>query len=160
MIRPAGIVAGDASWETLTVEQMIEKFNSNGIARMPKHLSDTLVANAASAGAPEVQLQFITQQAAAWHQINEFKEGVNDIPEHMKSSMIEKLSTKYGNSWMDMVPEIEEQMAASRKVMEFRLKGIPGMSADDSQQFLINALEKYGTDYKTILSIAEQKVKK
>jgi hypothetical protein len=61
---------------------------------------------------------------------------------------------------MAMVPEIEEQIAASRKVMEFRMKGIPGMSADESHDLMIQAIERYGADYKSILSIAEKSAKK
>jgi hypothetical protein len=160
MIRPAGIAAGDASWDSLTAEQKLEKFSSSGIARMPKDVSDKLIGNATSAGAADAQIQFITQRAAAWHQIDEFKQGVNDIPEHMRMQLLEKLYTKHGDSWVDMLPEIEEQMAASRKVMELRLNGIPGMSPDESQDLLIKALEKHGSDYKTILSIAEQRVRK
>lgn len=160
MIVPAGVVAGDSSWQAHTAEQMIEKFRASGVARMPKDISDKLIENAASAGDAAVQVQFITQQAAAWHQINEFKIGVNDVPEHMRMDLVEKLFTKHGNSWVDMLPELEEQMAASRKVMEFRLNGIPGMTPDESQEFFIDALYKYGSDYKTVLSIAEQNVKK
>lgn len=160
MIKPAGTAPDDTSWETLTAEQKIEKFNAKGITRMPKDVSDKLLANATSAGTAEIQVQFITQQAAAWHQINEFKLGVNDIPEHMRMSLLEKLSAKHGNSWRDMVPELEEQMAASRKVMDLRLNGIPGMSADESQDLFIKAMEQYGSDYKTILSVAEQNAKK
>jgi hypothetical protein len=55
-----------------------------------------------------------------------------------------------------MVPELDEQVAASVRVMEIRLNGIPGMSPDESQDLLIKALETHGPDYKTILSIAGQ----
>ena len=40
MIRPAGTAVDDASWETLTAEERIGKFNSSGIARMPKDVSE------------------------------------------------------------------------------------------------------------------------
>ena len=159
MIRPAGTAPGDA-WDSLTAEQMIGKFNASGIARIPKDISDKILSDATSAGNPEVQVQIITQQAAAWHHINEFKEGVNDIPEHMRLALLERLATKHGDSWINMVPELDEQVAASAKVMELRLNGIPGMSPDESQDLLIKALEKYGSDYKTILSIAEQSARK
>jgi hypothetical protein len=156
MIRPAGTAPEDSSWETLTAEQRIGNFNSSGIARMPEDISDKILRDATSAGTPEDQVHFITQQAAAWHHINEFKEGINDIPDHMKLALLESLARKHGDSWKDMVPELDEQVAASVRVMELRLKGIPGMSPDESQDLLINAMEKHGSDYKTILSIANQ----
>jgi hypothetical protein len=74
----------------------------------------------------------------------------------MRTALLEKLSMKHGESWKDMVPELDEQVAASARVMELRLKGIPGMSPDESQDLIIHALEKHGSDYKAILSIAEQ----
>ena len=58
------------------------------------------------------------------------------MPDHMKLVLLEKLSKKHGESWMDMVPEVDEQLAASAKVMELRLNGIPGMSPDESQDLL------------------------
>jgi hypothetical protein len=159
MIRPAGTVPEDA-WDTLTAEQMIGKFNSSGIARMPKDISDKILADASSAASPEDQVHYITRQAAAWHRINEFKEGVNGMPDHMRMALLERLSMKHGDSWLNMVPELDEQIAASAKVMELRLNGIPGMSPDESQDLLIKALEQYGPDYKTILSIANQSASK
>lgn len=160
MIRPAGTAAGDASWERLTAEQRIEKFNSSGIARIPKNISDKILGDASNADTPENQVLFITQQAAAWHHINKFKEDVAGIPEHMRMTLLERLSMKHGASWKDMVPELDEQVAASARVDELRVNGIPGMSPDESQELLINALEKYGPDYKTILSIADQNARK
>jgi hypothetical protein len=56
MIRSAGDDSGDSSWQTLSAEQKIEKFRTKGIIRMPKDISDELIANAVSAGAPEVQV--------------------------------------------------------------------------------------------------------
>lgn len=156
MIRPVGTAPEDASWETLTAEQMFETFNSNGIARIPSYVSDQILADATSAGPSEDQVRFITEQSAAWHRINGFKESINGIPEHMKKALIENLSRKHGNSWKDMIPELDEQVAASVKVDELRLIGIPGMTPDESQDFLIHALEKHGPDYKRILSIANQ----
>ncbi len=55
-----------------------------------------------------------------------------------------------------MVPELDEQIAASARVMEFRLKGIPGLSPDESQDLIIEAIEKHGPDYKAILSVIDQ----
>jgi len=155
MIRPAGTAPGDA-WDSLTAQQMIDKFNASGIARIPKDISDKILTEASKNGTAEDKVQIITRQAAAWHHINGFKEGVNDMPEHMRLTLLERLATKHGDSWMNMVPELDEQVAASVKVMELRLNGIPGMSPDDSQELLINALEKHGPEYKTILSIANQ----
>ena len=160
MIRPAGAALEGASWDGLTIEQRIEKFNSSGISHIPKDLSDKILSDATTAPNPADQLQFITQQAAGWHHINEFKEAINDIPEHMKLSLVERLSKKHGGSWKDMATELDEQVAASVRVMELRLNGIPGMSPDESQELLIKALEKYGPDYKTILSTADQNVRK
>ena len=156
MIRPAGISPDDGSWETLTAGQMLETFNSNGIARIPGYVSDQILADATSAGTPEDQVRFITEQSAAWHRINGFKESTDGIPEHMKMALIESLSRKHGNSWKDMIPDLDEQVAASVKVDELRSKGIPGMTPDESQDLIIEALEKYGPDYKRILSIANQ----
>jgi hypothetical protein len=156
MIRPAGTAPDDGSWETLTAEQMLEKFNSNGIYRIPKYVSEQILADATSAGTPEDQVRFITEQSAAWHHINGFKKSTDGIPEHMKMALIESLSKKHGNSWKDMIPELDEQVAASDKVAELRSKGIPGMTPDESQDFFIQALGKYGPDYKRILSIANQ----
>jgi hypothetical protein len=159
VIRPAGTAPGDA-WDSLTAEQMIGKFNSSGIARMPKDISAKILADAASAGTPEDQIQIITQQAAAWHHINKFKEDVTGLPDHMRMMLLERLSTKHGDSWMNMVPELDEQVAASAKVDELRSNGIPGMSPDESQDLFIKAIEKYGPDYKAILSFANQSAKK
>jgi hypothetical protein len=156
MIRPAGTTPEDASWETLTAGQKIEKFHSSGIAQMPKDVSDKIITDATNAVTPEEQLQFIIQQSAAWHHINQFKEDTSDIPDHMRMALLERLATKHGESWKDMVPELDEQVAASAQVMKLRMDGIPGMTADESQDFIINALEKYGPDYKTILSVANQ----
>ena len=139
---------------------MIEKFTSSGIARIPKDVSDKIIADATKTGASEDQVNIITQQAAAWHHINKFKEDATDIPDHMRMALLEKLATKHGDSWINMVPELDEQVAASAKVMELRLKGIPGMSPDESQDLIIKAIEKYGSDYKAILTVAEQSAKK
>jgi len=156
MIRPAGTAPDDGSWETLTAEQMLEKFNSNGITNIPRYVSEQILADATSAGTPEDQVRFITEQSAAWHHINGFKESTDGIPEHMKMALLENLSRKHVNSWKDMIPELDEQVAASDKVAELRSKGIPGMTPDESQDFFIHALEKYGPDYKRILSAANQ----
>lgn len=160
MIRPAGTALEDGAWGALTIEQRIEKFNSSGIAHVPKDVSDKILSDSTSAPNSEDQLLFITQQAAAWHHINEFKEAINDIPDHMKLSLLERLSKKQGDSWKDMATELDEQVAASVRVMELRLNGIPGMLPDESQDLFINALEKYGPDYKIILSIADQNARK
>jgi hypothetical protein len=160
MIRPAGTAPDDASWDALTAEQKISKFTSSGIARMPKDISGKVIADATKTGAPEDQINIITRQAAAWHHINKFKEDAIGIPDHMRTALLEKLATKHGESWIDMVPELDEQVAASIKVSELRGKGIPGLSADESQDIFIHAIEKYGPDYKAILSAAEQSIKK
>ncbi len=160
MIRPAGTAPEDTSWETLTAEQRIEKFTSSGITRMPKNISDKILVDASKAGAPEDQVNIITQLAAAWHHINQFKEDAVGIPDHMRMTLLERLAAKHGDSWMDMVPDLDEQVAASVRVDEFRSNGIPGLSPDESQDIIIKAIEKYGPDYKTILSIAEQSAKK
>jgi hypothetical protein len=156
MIRPAGTVSGDTSWDLLTAEQRIEKFKSSGISRVPKDVSDKILAAAAAADSPEQQLLFITGQAAAWHHINNFKESEAGPPQHMKTALLERLAVKHDKSWMDMMPELEEQLAASIKVTEMRVNGIPGMTLDETHDLLMNAIEKYGPDYKTILAIAEQ----
>jgi hypothetical protein len=160
MIRAAGTTADDGSWESLTAEQRIEKFKSSGIAHLPKYVSDKILGDATKADNPEDQVNFIYQQAAAWHHINEFKESINDIPDHMKVTLLERLSKKHGASWKDVTTELDEQVAASVRVMELRLNGIPGMSPDESQDLIISALEKHGPDYKTILTIADQSAKK
>jgi hypothetical protein len=160
MIRTAGTAPEDGAWQALTIEQKIEKFNSSGIAHIPKDVSDKILNDATRAPNPEDQILFITQQAAAWHHLNEFKESINDIPEHMKQTLLERLSKKHGGSWKDMATELDEQVDASVRVMELRLNGIPGMSPDASQDLLIKALEKHGPDYKTILSIADQEAGK
>lgn len=160
MIRPAGSATKDDSWETLTAEKRIEKFNSSGISRMPKNVSDKILADASKAGAPEDQVNIITQQAAAWHRINQFKVDAMGIPEHMRMTLLERLFTKYGDSWMSMVPELDAQVAASIRVDEFRTQGIPGLSPDESQDIIIKAIEKYGPDYKAIISVAEQSARK
>lgn len=160
MIRPAGTAPNDASWETLTAEQRVGKFNSSGIARMPKDISDKILADASKVGTPEDQVNIITQQAAAWHHINKFKEDAVGMPDHMRMALLENLSKKHGDSWINMVPELDEQVAASVRVMELRLNGIPGMSADESQDLIIKAIEKHGPDYKAILSVANQSAKR
>ena len=78
----------------------------------------------------------------------------------MKPALLERLSKKHGGSWKDVTTELDEQVAASVRVMELRLNGIPGMSPDESQDLFIKALETYGPDYKTILSIADQNARK
>ena len=160
MIRPSGTLPDDASWQTLTAEQKMEKFKANGIARMPRYVSDLILADATKAGEAENQVVFITEQSAAWHHIDTFKESGTGIPDHMKMALLERLSTKHGTSWIDMIPELDEQIAASVKVDELRANGIPGMSPDESQDFLIKAIEKYGPDYKAILSAANQNARK
>jgi hypothetical protein len=160
MIRPAGTTPDDTSWETLTAEQKVGKLTSNGIARMPKDISDKILADATKTGAPEDQLNLITRQAAAWHHINRFREDSLGIPDHMRMALLDKLATKHGDSWMNMVPELDEQVSASAKVSELRDKGIPGLSPDESQELIINAIDKYGADYKAILAVAEQSAKK
>ncbi len=159
-IRPAGTARDDPSWKSLTPESRIQIFQSSGIARMPKDISDKILADASKAGAPEDQVNIVTQQAAAWHHINQFTENTSGMPDHMKKSLLERLATKHGNSWMNMVPELEEQVAASIQVDQLRSKGIPGLSPDESQDLFIKAIEKYGADYKTILSVAEQSARK
>jgi hypothetical protein len=156
MIRPTGTAPDDAAWESLTAEQKLEQFRSRGITRVPKYVSEQILADASSAGTPEDQVRFITEQSAAWHHINKFRESDSAIPEHMKMMLLERISGKHGNSWKDMIPELDEQVAAGAKVDELRANGIPGMTPDESQDFLIHALEKYGPDYKTILSIVQQ----
>lgn len=160
MIRPAGSGPDDGSWETLTAEQMIEKFNASGIARVPKEISDKILADASIAETADLQFNIITQQAAAWHHVNKFKEDAVGIPDHMRMALLDRLATKHGDSWINMLPELDEQVAASVKVMDLRLNGIPGLSPDESQDLIIKAIEKYGPDYKAILSVAEQSAKK
>lgn len=160
MIRPVHTAPDDASWETLTAEQRIEKFTSSGIDRVPEDISDKILSDATSAGSPEDQLKLIIQQAAAWHHINELEEDPAGIPNHMKMALLESLSRKHGESWMDMVTELDEQVAASNKVNKLRAQGIPGMSPDESQDFIIIALGKYGPDYKAILSVIDQSTRK
>lgn len=160
MIRPAGSGPDDGSWQTLTAEQRVGKFNSSGIARISKNVSDKILSDATSAGNPEDQLNFITQQAAAWHHITKFQKDATGIPEHMRMALVERLFEKHGDSWKDMVPELNEQVDASARVSELRWKGIPGMSPEESQDLILNLLERHGPDYKTILSIAEQNSKK
>jgi hypothetical protein len=160
MIRPVGTTPDDASWEALTPEQKIEKFKSNGIARMPRHVSEPILAEATRAAAPEDQFHIITEQSTAWHKINGFMEDIGGIPDHMKTALLERLSKKHGSSWKDMIPELDEQLAASVKVDELRMKGIPGMSEDESHELFIKAIEKYGPDYKAILATANQSAKK
>ena len=160
MIRPTGTASDDTSWPSLTAEQKIEKFNSSGITRIPKDVSDPILADATNVGSAEDQVRFITEQAAAWHHINGFRESIHAIPDHMKMALLERLSKKHGSSWKDMAPELDEQIAASVKVDALRSEGIPGMSPDESQDFLIKAIEKYGPDYKAILAAANQNANK
>ena len=160
MIRPAGTLQDDPSWQTLTAEQKMEKFKANGIDRMPKYVSDQILADATKSGEPESQVLFITEQSAAWHHINAFRESTTGIPDHMKAALLERLSAKRGTSWIDMIPEFNEQIAASVVVDEMRAKGIPGMPPDESQDFFIMAIEKYGPDYKAILAAAKQSATK
>ena len=150
----------ESSPEPLTPEQTIAGYHSNGIAGVPKDVADGILRKSTRAESPEEQLRFITEQSEAWRRINGFNETVNDIPDHMKRFPLEKLSTKHGDSWKDMATELDEQVAASKKVMELRLKGIPGMSPDESHDLIIQAIEKHGADYKAILSIAEQSARK
>jgi hypothetical protein len=96
MIRPAGTAPDDASWDTLTAGQKIEKFTSSGIARMPRYASDMILADATKAGEAENQVLFITEQSAAWHHINAFKESDTGMPDHMKMALLERLSRKHG----------------------------------------------------------------
>lgn len=159
-IRPAGPARDDGPWESLTPEQKIEKFRSSGIARMPKDISDKILANASKVGAPRDQVNRITQEAVAWHRINSFRENSSDrMPDHMKSALLEKLGEKHGHSWLEMVPELEEQVAANIRVDNLRTNGIPGLSRDESEDIIIQAIEKFGPDYKAILSFAEQSAK-
>ena len=160
VIRPAGTAPDDRAWESLTPEQRIEKFNSNGIARIPKAISTKILADASNSVPPQEQLDIITQQAVAWHRINHFMEESYSMPEHMKKALFEKLVAKHGDAWVNMLPELEGQIAASIRVDEFRSKGIPGLTPDETHELMIKAIEDHGCDYKTILSIAEQAAKK
>jgi hypothetical protein len=160
MIRPAGTAPTDAPWETLTPEERIAKFNSSGIARIPKDISDKIIADAAKAETADLKISIISQQAAAWHHINHFKEDSVAIPDHVRMALLEKLMAKHGDAWINMVPELDEQVAASARVDELRANGIPGLSADESQDIIIKAIERYGADYKAILSVAERSAKK
>ena len=160
IIRPAGTAPDDHAWESLTPEQRIEKFNSSGIARMPKAISTKILADASNSAPPQEQLNIITQQAVAWHRINHFMEESHSMPEHMKKALFEKLIAKHSDAWVNMLPELEEQIAASIRVDEFRSKGIPGLTPDETHELMIKAIEDHGCDYKTILSIAEQAAKK
>ncbi len=159
IIRPAGTGPDDHAWKSFTPEQKIEKFNSSGIARTPKNISDKILANVSKDTPPQDQFNIITQQAASWHRINYFKEN-HSMPDHLKAALLEKLVAKHGDSWIDMLPELDEQIAASIRVGEFRLNGIPGLSPDETHELMIKAIEDHGCDYKTILSIAEQAARK
>jgi hypothetical protein len=159
MIRPAGTAPDDTSWEKLPAARKIEMFNSNGISRIPRHVSESILADAARNGAAEDQVSHIANQSAAWHHINAFREN-SPIPDHMRMALLEQLSQKHGSSWIDMMPELNEQVAASAKVDELRTNGIPGMNPDESQDLIILALEEHGPDYKAILSFVEQRAGK
>jgi hypothetical protein len=154
--NPADTAPAAASSAPPTPEQMIARFKSDGIAGVPKDVADTIIEKATRDKTPEEQVRFITEQSAAWQHINRFTESINNIPDHMKRMLLERLSTKHGDSWKDMAIELDEQVAASAKVDELRAKGISGMTPDESQDFIIQALEKHGPDYKTIVSIADQ----
>ena len=157
---PTGTARADASSAPPTPEQMIANFKSDGIAGIPKDVADTILAKSSSAATPEEQVRFITEQSAAWQHIEQFKDSTNGMPDHMRRMLIERLSTKHGDSWKNMANELDEQVAASTKVSELRLKGIPGMTPEETNDLIIGAMEQHGPDYKTILSIAEQSIRK
>lgn len=160
IIRPAGIAPDDPSWESLSPEQRIEKFTSSGITRMPKVISAKILADASKSASPRDQFNIITQQAAAWHRINHFMEDSHSMPEHMKTALFAKLVAKHGDEWANMLLDLEEQIATSVRVDEFRLNGIPGLTPDETHELMIKAIEDYGSDYKKILSVAEQAARK
>lgn len=155
-ILPEGTAPQDEGWEKLTAKEQIEMFNSKGIAGMPQQVSRKILADASQAESPEAQLGIINQQSAAWRHIHSFSENDTMIPEHMRRMLLEKLEDKHGESWINMASELDEQIAASAQVDKLRANGIPGMSADASEDLIIRAMERYGADYKAILSAAEQ----
>lgn len=159
-IQSAGTAASNDSPEAVTAEQTIAKYKASGIPGLPQHVTEKILANAAMTESYDDQLNIIAQQTSAWRRINTFREGEHPIPEHMRMMLIERLAKKHGDSWINMIPELDEQIAASAKVDELRAKGIPGLSSDESHEIIIKAMEKYGPDYKAILSVANQSAKK
>lgn len=157
MIRPAGTAPDAATWESLTAEEKVRQFTTNGIASIPASISEKIIQDIPPDGTSEDRLRYIAAESAGWHHVNEFKDGSSEIPEHMKAAMIDKLYQKHPKSWTSMASVIDEQTAAAAKVAEYRWKGIPGMSADESQDFIIDAMSKYTADYKTILSVIEKR---
>lgn len=141
-------------------EKMIEKFRSEGITGIPKDVVDAIIRKSEHAENAEEQLSIINDEAAAWRRIDGFKENEIVMPDHMKRSLLEKLSAKHGDAWAEMAFELDEQIAASTKLDELRANGIPGMTPDESQDLIIQALEKHGADYKAILALANQSAKK
>lgn len=157
---PQGGAPAKQASEPLTAEQTIATYKSNGIPGIPRHISDKILADAAKTESYDDQLNIITQQTAAWRHINTFSESDGPIPEHMRRMLLERLYSKHGDSWINMVPELDEQIAASAKVDQLRANGIPGLSEDESQELIISAMVKYGPDYKAIVAFAEQAAKK
>lgn len=158
--RPAETAPANGPSDPLTAEQTIAKYKSDGIPGIPRQVSDKILADAAKTESNDDQLNIITRQTTAWRHINTFRENDGPIPEHMRRMLLERLETKHGDSWIDIVPELDEQIAANVKVDQLRANGIPGMSEDESQNLIIDAIGKYGPDYKAILSVAEQAAKK
>lgn len=78
----------------------------------------------------------------------------------MRMMLLERLSNNHGDSWHDMPPEIDEQVAASAKVDELCANGILGMTSEESHDIIIKVIEKHGPDYKAILTVAGESAAK
>ena len=133
---------------------------SNGIPGVPQEIADEILKEAANASSPEERTRFITEQTNAWRHVNEFREKDTHLPDHRKRELLEALGKKHGISWNNMSTELDAQLKAYDEVMEYRLKGIPGLTEDETFTISIGAIEQYSPDYQKILSIIRESAKK
>ena len=133
---------------------------SDGLEGLPQEVADQILAEAARASSPDEQTRIITEQSDAWRRVDQFRRQSQGVSDHRKLELLEAMGNKHGTAWDDMVAELDAEVRAYEKVMEYRSSGIPGHTAEESFAIIMEALEKHAPDYGKILTIVGERAEK